>query len=198
MIPVTITFIGGSSGGKRGHAARLSVVYVLGMTLIYTVLGVVSALLGKTFGSFTRDPWIYGGVGLLILVFGVFMLDLLTIPVPGFFSGVQTAGARRGGYGGAFLIGLAAGFVAAPCTGPVMALLLVYVGRTRDVLWGGTLLFVFALGLGMLLLLVGIFSGLLASLPRAGVWMKWVKNAFGIGMLIIGAWFVYQAVRMAI
>jgi thiol:disulfide interchange protein DsbD len=79
-----------------------------------------------------------------------------------------------------------------------MALLLVYVGRTRDVLWGGTLLFVFALGLGMLLLLVGIFSGLLASLPRAGVWMKWVKNAFGIGMLIIGAWFVYQAVRMAL
>jgi thiol:disulfide interchange protein DsbD len=198
MIPVTVTFIGGSAAGKRSRAIYLSLVYVLGMALVYSTLGVVTATLGKTFGRFTHNPWIYGAVGALIVMFGVFMLDVLTLPVPRFFSGVQTAGVRRGGYGGALLIGLAAGFVAAPCTAPVLGLLLVYVARTRDVLWGGTLLFVFALGLGMLLLLVGIFSGLLANLPRAGVWMKWVKNTFGIGMLLVGGWFLYRAVTMAI
>jgi len=196
MIPVTVTFIGTSAGGKRSRAVTLSLVYVLGMSLVYSTLGVVTAVLGKTFGQFTRSPWIFGGVGALIIVLGVFMLDIFTFPVPKFFTGVQTAGARRGGHGGALLIGLAAGFVAAPCTAPVLGLLLVYVAQTRNVVWGGTLLFTFAIGLGMLLLLVGIFSGLLAGMPRAGAWMKWIKNTFGIGMLLVGAWFLYKAVMM--
>lgn len=196
MIPVTVTFIGGAAEGNRNRAVRLSLVYVLGMALVYSALGVVTAVLGKTFGRFTYNPWVYGGVGVLILAFGVLMLDFLTVPVPRIFTGVQAAGVRRGGYAGALLIGLAAGFVAAPCTAPVLGLLLVYVARTRDVLWGGTLLFVFAVGLGMLLLLVGIFSGLLSSLPRAGPWMKWIKNSFGVGMLVVGGWFVFRAVVM--
>ncbi len=198
MIPVTVTYIGGASAGQRRRGLTLSLVYVLGMALIYAALGIVTALLGKTFGRFTHNPWVYGGVGALILFFGLVMLDFVGLRVPGFFSGVQTAGARRGGYGGALLIGLAAGFVAAPCTAPVLGLLLVYVARTRDVLWGGTLLFVFAAGLGTLLLLVGVFSGLLANLPKAGAWMKWIKNAFGVGMLLVGAWFLVRAITLAL
>ena len=73
-----------------------------------------------------------------------------------------------------------------------------YVARTRNVIWGGTLLFVFALGLGMLLVLVGIFSGLLTNLPRAGPWMKWIKLVFGVGMLLVGGWFLLQAGTMLI
>ncbi len=193
MIPVTVTFIGGAADGRRSRAIKLSLVYVLGMAIVYASLGVFTAVLGKTFGRVTYNPWIYGGVGLVIVVFGILMLDILSLPVPQFFGGVQTAGVRKGGYGGALLIGLAAGFVAAPCTAPVLGLLLVYVAQTRDVLWGGTLLFVFALGLGTLLMLVGIFSGLLSSLPRAGPWMKWIKIVFGAGMLIVGGWFLLKA-----
>jgi thiol:disulfide interchange protein DsbD len=196
MIPVTVTFIGGAAGGQRRRAVSLSVVYVVGLTLVYASLGVITALLGKTFGSFTRSPWIYGAVGGLVVLFGVAMLDWISIPVPGFFAGVQSQGARRGGHFGAMLMGLAAGFVAAPCTAPVLALLLVYVARTRDVLWGGTLLLVFSLGLGLLLMLLGIFSGMLASLPRAGSWMVWIKKGFGIGMLVVGAWFLYETLTM--
>jgi thiol:disulfide interchange protein DsbD len=198
MIPVTVTYIGGAAAGRRRRAITLSSVYVLGMTLVYSALGVVTALLGKTFGRFTYNPWVYGAVGALIVLFGVFMLDILTIPVPRFFSGVQTAGARKGGHGGALLMGTAAGFVAAPCTAPVLGLLLVYVARTRDVLWGGTLLFVFAIGLSTLLLVVGIGSGLLANLPRSGPWMKWIKVAFGVGMLLVGGWFLVRAGTMLI
>jgi thiol:disulfide interchange protein DsbD len=198
MIPVTVTFIGTAAAGKRSRAVSLSSIYVLGMALVYSSLGVVTALLGKTFGRFTHNPWIYGGVGALILIFGVFMLDVLTLPVPQIFTGVQTAGVRRGGYLGALLIGVAAGFIAAPCTAPVLGLLLVYVAQTRDILWGGTLLFVFAIGLGTLLMLVGIFSGLLTNLPRAGIWMKWIKNGFGVGMLLVGGWFVFRAATMVL
>lgn len=198
MIPVTVTYIGGAAAGDRRRAISLSLVYVLGMALIYTALGIITALLGKTFGRFTYNPWIYGSVGTLIVVFGVTMLDWISIPVPGFFTGVQAEGARRGGHSGALLMGLAAGFVAAPCTAPVLGLLLVYVARTRDILWGGTLLMIFALGLGLLLMLLGIFSGLLSSLPRAGVWMDWIKKAFGYGMLVVGGWFLYKTVMMLV
>jgi thiol:disulfide interchange protein DsbD len=196
MIPVTVTFIGGAAGGRRSRAINLSLVYVLGMAIVYAALGVITAILGKTFGRVTYNPWVYGSVGLIIVMFGILMLDILTVPVPQFFGGVQSAGVRKGGYGGALLIGLAAGFVAAPCTAPVLGLLLVYVAQTRNILWGGTLLFVFALGLGTLLMLVGIFSGLLSSLPRAGPWMKWIKIFFGAGMLLVGGWFLLKALLM--
>jgi len=194
MIPVTVTYLGGAAAGSRRRAVTLSLIYVLGMALVYSALGVVTALLGKQFGNFTRNAWIYGGVGLLIALFGVAMLGWINIPVLGFFGRIQAEGVRRGGYLGALLMGVAAGFVAAPCTAPVLGLLLVYVARTRDVVWGGTLLLAFALGLGLLLMLLGIFSGLLTGIPRAGAWMERIKIAFGVGMLLVAAYFLYQAV----
>ena len=104
MIPVTVAYIGGAASGNRRRAVGLSLVYVLGMALIYAMLGVVTAMLGKTFGRFTHNPWIYGGVGLLIVFFGITMLDFVTLPVPRFLAGVQTAGVKRGGYLGALLM----------------------------------------------------------------------------------------------
>jgi cytochrome c-type biogenesis protein len=198
MIPVTVTFIGGAAGGDRLRAVTLSSIYVSGLALVYAALGVTTALVGAQFGSVTRSPWIYGGVALVIAAFGAAMLDWITIPVPAIFGQVQSRGARRGGHVGALVMGMTAGLVAAPCTAPVLGLLLVYVATTRDVVWGGTLLLVFALGLGFLLLVLGIFSGMLANLPRAGTWMVRLKQAFGIGMLVLAAWFGYQAVAMGI
>ena len=198
MIPVTVTYIGGAAGGSRKRAVLLSVIYASGLAVVYASLGVAAAVLGKTFGSFTRTPWIFGGVGLLFLFFGIMMLGWITIPVPGFAGKVQAEGTRRGGWLGALLIGAAAGFVAAPCTAPVLASVLVYVARTRDVLWGGTLLLVFAVGLSLLLMFLGIFSGLLASLPRAGAWMDRIKIVFGVGMLLVAAWFLYKAIVMIV
>ncbi len=198
MIPVTVTFIGGAAAGDRRRAVTLSGVYVAGLALVYAALGVTTALVGTQFGSFTRSPWVFGVVAIVIATFGAAMLDWISIPVPGFLGQVQSQGARRGGHLGALLMGMTAGLVAAPCTAPVLGLLLVYVATTRDVVWGGTLLLVFALGLGLLLMLLGIFSGLLANLPRAGAWMVRLKAAFGVGMLLLAAWFAFQAVLLAV
>ena len=194
MIPVTVTYIGGAAGGNRRRAVALSVTYVLGLSLMYAALGIVAAMLGKIFGEFTRSPWVFGAVGLVIFGLGLAMLGVFTIPA--LMTGVQGQGARRGGFFGAALMGVAAGFVAAPCTAPVLGLLLAYVGQTRNVVWGGSLLFVFALGLGLLLMLLGIFSGLLTSLPKGGVWMERVKKGFGVAMLLIGVYFLWQAVDL--
>lgn len=194
MIPVTVTYIGGAAGGNRKRAVGLSLIYVLGLAIVYASLGVIAAMLGLIFGDFVRGPWVYGFVGLIIAGFGLAMLGVFTIPA--LMTGLQGQGARRGGYVGAALMGVAAGFVAAPCTAPVFGVLLTYVAKTRSVVWGGTLLFVFALGLGLLLMLLGIFSGLLTSLPKAGAWMDRIKKGFGVAMLLIGAWFLWNAVQL--
>jgi len=194
MIPVTVTYIGGAAGGNRRRAVGLSVTYVLGLAAMYAALGVAAAMLGKIFGEFTRSPWVFGAVGLIIAGLGLGMLGVFTIPA--LMTGLQGQGARRGGFLGAALMGVAAGFVAAPCTAPVLGLLLGYVGQTRNVVWGGSLLFVFALGLGLLLMLLGIFSGLLTSLPKAGRWMDLIKKGFGFAMIAIGVVFLWKAVDL--
>jgi thiol:disulfide interchange protein DsbD len=194
MIPVTVTYIGGAAGGDRRRAVALSMTYVLGLAAMYAALGVAAAMLGKIFGEFTRNPWVFGAVGLVIGGLGLGMLGVFTIPA--LMTGLQGQGARRGGFLGAALMGVAAGFVAAPCTAPVLGLLLAYVSQTRNVVWGGSLLFTFALGLGLLLMLLGIFSGLLTSLPKAGRWMDIVKKGFGFAMLAIGAFFLWKAVDL--
>ena len=194
MIPVTVTYIGGAAAGNRRRAVALSTTYVLGLAIVYAGLGIAAALLGKIFGEWTRHPVVYGAVGLVIIALGLAMLDVFTIPA--LATGLQGKGARKGGYLGAAVMGVAAGFVAAPCTAPVLGLLLAYVGQTRNVVWGGSLLFVFALGLGLLLMLLGIFSGMLANLPKAGVWTVRVKKGFGIAMLVVGAYFLWMSATM--
>ena len=198
MIPVTVTFIGTASAGSRRRAVTLSVVYALGLALLYSTLGIVAALLGQTFGNISRNLWVNGGVAVVLGLFAAAMLGWINIPVPGFAGKVQTSGVKKGGHFGAFVVGIAAGFVAAPCTAPVLGLLLVYVAKTRDVFRGGFLLFVFALGLSLLLVLLGIFSGMLANLPKAGRWMNTVKYVFGIGMFVVAGYFVWVAVTIAL
>jgi thiol:disulfide interchange protein DsbD len=195
---VTVTFMGGAAGGSRRRALTLSLVYVAGLACVYSVLGVASALAGKTFGQVTRSAWVYGPVALLMIALGLVMLGWLPLRIPAFFGGVQQHGARRGGHLGALLMGVAAGFVAAPCTAPVLGFLLIYVARTHDVVWGGVLMLAFSAGLGLLLLLLGVFSGLVSSLPRAGRWMATIKNVFGVGMLLVGGWFLWVAVSLAL
>ncbi len=182
MIPVTVTFIGTAASGSRRRAVTLSIMYALGLALLYTSLGIIAALLGQTFGNISQNIWINAGVAVVLGLFAAAMLGWINIPVPGFAGKVQSGGVKKGGHFGAFVVGIAAGFVAAPCTAPVLGFLLAYVAKTRDVAWGGSLLFVFALGLSFLLMLLGIFSGMLSNLPKAGRWMNTIKLVFGLGM----------------
>ncbi len=196
MYPVMVPYIWGAASGNRRRAIGLSATYVSGLAVIYASLGVVAALLGKTFGQFTRNPWVFAAVGLLILLFGIEMLDIYTLRLPTFLTGIQSAGVRRGGYFGALLLGVAAGFIAAPCTAPVLAVILTYVAAGQRPVWGGFLLLVFAIGMGLLLLLLGVFAGLVGSLPKPGRWMDWVKKGFGVVMVLIGGYFLWMAVRL--
>jgi thiol:disulfide interchange protein DsbD len=198
MIPVTVTYIGTAASGSRKRAVTLSAMYALGLALLYASLGIVAALVGQTFGNISQNIWINAGVAVILGLLAAAMLGWINIPVPGFAGKVQSGAAKKGGHLGAFVVGIAAGFVAAPCTAPVLGFLLAYVAKTRDVGWGGLLLFVFALGLSFLLMLLGIFSGMLSNLPKAGRWMNTVKLVFGLGMFAVAAYFLWKATSIAL
>jgi len=193
MIPVTVTYIGGAQAGSKKRAALRTLVYVLGIAVVYSSLGAFAALTRRFFGQISTSPWIYFTVGNVIILFGLSMLDAVVIPVPG----VLARGAKGGdNYLGALVMGMASGLVAAPCTAPVLGTLLIYVGSSGNVAYGASLLFTFALGLGFLLLLLGTFAGALASLPKAGTWMVTIKKAFGFGMILVGEYFLVQMGRL--
>lgn len=189
MIPVTVTYIGGAQAGSKKRAATRTLVYVLGIAIVYASLGAFAALSGQFFGQISTNPWIYFAVGNLIILFGLSMLDAVVIPMPGILS---RGGKKGDGYLGALVMGMASGFVAAPCTAPVLGTILIYVGSRGNVPYGASLLFTFALGLGFLLLLLGIFAGALASLPRAGAWMVTIKKVFGFAMILVGEYFLIR------
>jgi thiol:disulfide interchange protein DsbD len=194
MYPVMVPYIWGAAEGSRRRAFLLSSVYVLGLALVYTTLGVTAAALGKNFSKLTDTPWLPLLFGILIVLFGLEMLDVFTLRLPSSLMRIQQAGTLRGGYLGALLLGIAAGFVAAPCTAPVLGVLLTYVAAQHEIVRGALLTFVFSVGMGFLLLLLGVFAGLLGSLPKPGRWMVAIKTVMGAVMVLIGAGFVWVAV----
>src|SRR3990167_4635846 len=194
MIPITVAVIGGQTSGEQTTARKplkaffLSLIYVLGISIVYSALGVTAASTGALFGTALQSPWVIGFVvavfvGLAMSMFGVYYLR-----VPSFISDRLGTGARKGIIG-AFVMGLVSGIVASPCIGPALASLLVYIGSTGNKFMGFWMLFVFAWGLGVLLIVLGTFSGAIKAIPKSGAWMEIVEKIFGI--LLLGAALYY-------
>jgi thiol:disulfide interchange protein DsbD len=192
MIPITAGVITNSNlGGSKLRGFLLSLCYVTGMAVTYAGLGIFAAATGSFFGSINTSPWTFLVIGNIILLLGLGMLDVFTLPtVAPRFS------AKSKGIPGVFLIGIFSGFVAGPCTAPVLGVLLAYVASTRDMVMGALLLFVFAFGMGAILLVVGTFTGLMASIPRSGGWMVRVKKTMGFIMVILAEYFLVKAGMM--
>ena len=187
IIPITIGFFGGQSAGKSGKPMGLASVYVLGMALTYSVLGVAAALSGKLFGSALQSPWVLAGIATVMVGLSLSMFGLYDINPPRFL--MNRAGAKTG-VGGAFGMGLLVGVVAAPCLGPFVLGLLTFVAARRDPLLGFAMFFVLSIGLGLPYLFLATFSGGLSRLPRAGAWMVEIKKVFGFVLLAMAAYFL--------
>ncbi|MDQ2890393.1 MAG: sulfite exporter TauE/SafE family protein [Gemmatimonadota bacterium] len=204
MIPITAAIVGGQSVGRstrRGVA--LTLVYVLGLSLVYALLGLLAGLTRTLFGTVSASPWAAILTGNLLLLFGLWMLDAIPIRIPaallgGRFGGNAGTGAESvSSLGSAFVMGCASGLVAAPCSAPVLGAVLTWVAVTRSAVLGFVYLFVFSIGMCTLLVAVGIFGASFARLPRSGMWMVWVKRILAVVM--IGAaeyYFVHAGMTM--
>lgn len=194
MLSVTVSLFGNSSDSesKLSSSFFMAFVYVMGIVFMYSVLGVAAAFTGALFGSWLQSPIVLAGIGILIFGLALSMFGLYELQPPSSWmqslSGTQR---KTGGVVGHFFSGLVVGVFAAPCIGPPIIALLAFVGSQGDPVFGFSIFFVMAFGLGFPYLILGTFSGLLSKMPKSGTWMVWVKKIFGV--VLVGVAFFYLA-----
>jgi len=193
LIPITAGVIAGTSGkdAPRVRTVTLTATYVFGLAGFYALLGLLAGLSGSLFGTISANPWVRFAVGNLLLVFGLAMFDVIPVRMP--HSLTRWAASLGGGsYPAVFLMGATSGIVAAPCGAPAFAVVLTWVAITQSAILGFVYLFVFSLGMTVLLAVVGIFSGAVSVLPKSGTWMVWVKRLAGAIMLVMAEYYFIQ------
>jgi thiol:disulfide interchange protein DsbD len=190
LIPITVSIFGARQATSRRHAITLSALYVLGIAVMYSALGVGAALTGKAFGSVMQNPFVIGGVALVFATMAASMFGAFELQLPASLQ-ARLQGVGGAGYLGAIGMGLVSGIIAAPCTGPVLAAALAFVATKGSVAFGLGIMFAYALGLGLLFFLIGAFS---VSLPKSGAWMDTVKSVFGVALLAAAGVFLKDAI----
>ena len=196
MIPITAAIVGGTAVGEapraRAQTVLLTFAYVLGLSLAYASVGLFAGLTGTLFGSVSTNPWVYFAMANLLILAALAMLEVIPVRVPAWLLTRAATAGKGGSLYGVFVMGAASGLVAAPCSAPVMAAVLTWVTATKSGVLGFIYLFVFSLGMCTLLVIVGLFSGTVARLPRAGEWMVWIKRIFALIMLAVAEYYLVQ------
>jgi thiol:disulfide interchange protein DsbD len=187
LIPITIGYFGGQSEGKTSKLFVMGLLFVLGMAVTYSIIGVVTSLTGAVFGALLQNPIVILVIVSIFIALSLSMFGVYEFKLPDGI--VAKASATKTGLYGSFFMGLTMGIVAAPCIGPFVLGLVTYVATKGDPFFGFLMFFILALGLGFPYLILAIFSGKIKSLPRAGLWMEAVKHIFGLILLAMAIYF---------
>ncbi|HPH01844.1 MAG TPA: cytochrome c biogenesis protein CcdA [Spirochaetota bacterium] len=212
VIPVTLAFFAGresaqagagsggtdgQSGGQRSARRRRfagAVLYVAGMGLVYTVLGLVAGLAGGAFGSIVSTPPFFVAVAVLFIALALSLFDVWELRMPAFVERLKHGPAKKGGgAGSALAMGAVTGLVASPCVGPIVFFILTGVMQRGEPVYGAFLMVGFSLGIGLLFLVLALASGRISRLPKSGNWMIRIKMVFGALVLMSGLYFLGQA-----
>jgi thiol:disulfide interchange protein DsbD len=181
LIPITLGFFAMQSDGRRSRRFALSAMYVLGLVIMYSALGVLAALGGKMFGAWLQLPAVLVGFSLLMLVLASSMFGAFEIQPPRWIANRSQG---RAGLVGALSMGLVVGIVAAPCVGPVVISLLTLVAAIGKPVIGGLMFAALAFGLGF------PYLALLNAMPKPGEWMVQVKKAMGFVLVAMAFYFL--------
>ncbi len=190
MIPIVVGVFGAREAPTRGRGFSIGLAYVLGMGLTFSVLGVIFAAVGQQANQVLANPWVIWPMVGIYAALAASMFGAFELRLP--FS-VQNRLASVGGkgYSGAAAMGLVGGLTAAPCTGPFLVGLIGVIAATGNMVAGFTVMFAYALGIGVLFLFLAAFA---VSLPKSGPWMEWVKSAGGVALLVVGLYFLRPVV----
>ncbi|MFW6010945.1 MAG: cytochrome c biogenesis protein CcdA [Desulfosalsimonas sp.] len=188
IIPITISYFGSQSEGRTRRLFILGLLYVAGMALAYSIIGVITAMTGAVFGGLLQDPRVMIGIAGFFVLMALSMFGVYEFRIPRRLT--DAAGGARAGLLGALLMGLTMGVVAAPCVGPLVLGLVAYVAAKGDPVFGFLLFFFLALGLGMPYLFLAVFSGKIKALPGSGEWMEAVRRIFGLVLTGAAIYFV--------
>jgi thiol:disulfide interchange protein DsbD len=189
MIAITVSVFGAKQASSRKQAVLLSLSFVMGIAVLFTTLLVGAALTGNLFGAALQKWWVNVMIALVMGAMAASMFGAFELTLPeGVMQRLSSVGGV--GYGGAFALGLVSSLIAAPCTGPVLTGVILWIGKTQSVLLGALVGFCYALGLGLPFFLVGAFA---VGLPKGGKWMVAVKSFFGTVLLVCALYFLRYA-----
>ncbi len=192
LIPVSVGYIGATRAQSRWKGFKLSFIYVSGIALTYSALGMFAALGGRVFGEVSSLPLVHLAAGIVIFILGLSMLDLLRLPS---FGIKRLPELKRKNYFTVFILGLSSGLLISPCVTPMLGAILSYLATRKNIFYGALLLLSFAYGLGFILILAGTSGYLLGNYPRAGKWMVWIKRLCAFVLIGAGIYFIFNGIR---
>ncbi len=195
LIPITLAVLGSDDKRSKLQSFLISLSYVLGIGLTYAFLGVIAAQTGQLFGSLISHPIVIILMSLIFFAMGLSLLGLFEFQAPAFMRDKLSNKSTGKGFVGAFISGLLAGVVASPCVGPVLVGVLAYIAQSQNSFLGFILLFTFAMGFGMLFILIGTFSQLSGKLPRSGAWMNTVKTLLALCLFGLSFYYAWPLVQ---
>ncbi len=190
MIPLVVGYVGGARDLPRARAFTLSLAFAVGLALTFMLLGIAAALIGGLIGASTT--WWYYLVAFICFLIGLNMLGLIHIEIPLWLGGLREKVMLKG-LPGALALGLVSGLVASQCATPVLAAILTYVMAEGQLVYGATLLFLYALGRGLPIVLAGTFTGVLKGLQALGRWSETLEKLSGAVVIAVGLYFVWIA-----
>ncbi len=196
LIPITVSYFGGRGGQGRGRLAIHGLLYLGGLSLTNSVLGVVAALTGSMMGAALQNPivlWLVAGV---LVFFATSLFGFWELQLPQ--SLISAASRSYAGYFGTLFMGLTLGVAAAPCLGPFVLGLLTWVASMGSPWLGFLVFFTLSLGLGVPLFFLAMFSGNLEKLPGSGEWMLWVRRLMGWVLVGMAAYFIKPLLPSAV
>jgi thiol:disulfide interchange protein DsbD len=203
MIPILSSIIVGSQSQgahpSKLHSFGLSVAYVLGMALSYTLAGIAAGLSGNLLSQSLQNPWVLGASSLVFVLLALSMFGFYELQLPSTLETklIKTSNKFKGGqFLGVFVMGALSALIVSPCVAAPLAGALIYIGQSQNVVLGGTALFALSLGMGVPLLLIGASAGKL--LPKTGNWMNTVRNFFGVLMLAMAVWLISPVIPVSV
>lgn len=196
MIPVTVSVIGARASGGKRKGFVLSLFYVLGIALTFSFLGIIAAKTGSLFGVYSQHPAVNIVLAIVFFVMGLSLLGAFVLQMPPVLAS-KLRGQRRNGYFGVLVMGILAGLVVSPCVSPLLVVILTWVAKTGNMALGFGLLFSFALGMGVLFVVIGTFAGFLKNLPKTGRWTNYIEKGFGIILIALSVYFAFGSIRQS-
>jgi thiol:disulfide interchange protein DsbD len=187
LIGVTVAYFG-AEGGPPRRIIGLAVVYVLGIALTFSAVGVTAALSGGLFGAALQNPYVLCAIAAMLLLLAASSFGLFTLQPPQWM--MRHVGVARPGYVGSLIMGLGMGVVAAPCIGPIVLGLLLMVERSGNAFFGFALFFTLALGMGIPYVGLALAAGSIGGLPRSGEWLTWIEQLFGFVLIGLALYFL--------
>jgi thioredoxin:protein disulfide reductase len=188
MIPITVSYFGGRSGRMKGDTLVHGALYLIGLSVTNSIMGVIAALSGNMMGALLQLPATLIIIAVILIMLGLSFFDLWEIRIP---SGINKVASKNyGGYFGTLFMGLTLGVIAAPCIGPFILGLFTYVGQKADPLFGFLCFFILSLGMGLPVCILAVFSGAVEKLPLSGDWMIWIRKLMGWVMIGMAAYMI--------